>query len=265
MMSQNETHKEKMKRKKMERNQKYNKNVVLQKITPVAIDNINKQMFNTFGCEISNDFLNKSQKKIMKKIGLGNVLRVPRRKKGMTSSGVGGCCHSNVNKLVELYGGQQLLGYVVMTNVGFMGRSCLQVMWHSVWVSPESKLVDITKSSNPNNDYTHFLPVTLYNNDNIWTHGMDMMFPENWEDIGYCVQGDISHPEDEGRHPSQLEWLGTIGSMDTGKFPDPMKDPTSGFTKPSLITGKTYNETNQSIRKEKGYRNQINPFTHFDI
>ena len=46
MMSKNETHKEKMKRKKMERNNKYNKNVGLQNITPVAIDNINKQIKN---------------------------------------------------------------------------------------------------------------------------------------------------------------------------------------------------------------------------
>ena len=248
-MSKNETHKEKMKRKKMERNNKYNKNVVLQNITPVAIDNINKQMFNTFGCEISNDFLNKPQKKIMRKIGLGNVLRVPRRKKGMTSSGVGGCCHSNVNKLVELYGGKQLLGYAIITNVGFMGRRCLQMMWHSVWVNPEGTLVDVTKSSNEHYDYTHFLPVTLYNKDNIWTQGMDMMFPENWEDIGYCVQGDISHPEDKGRHPLQLEWLGTIGSMDLGRLPDVFKQIRSGFTKPSLITGKTYDETYQSIYK----------------
>jgi hypothetical protein len=207
---------------------------------------IKKEIFNDFGSEVSNDFLTKPQMKILRKIGLSKVLKVSKRKKGMTSSGIGGSCHSNVNKLVKRYGGKQLLGYGLMNNVGYNGKRCLQFFWHSVWMTPEGKLIDPTISMNDNN-FTYFAPVVFYSNDTEWTHGMDLMFPEDFETNGYIMQGDSEHPDDEVRPFIILDWETTIGSMDLGYIPESINDPKSGFTKPSMITGKTYDETLKSI------------------
>ena len=190
--------------------------------------------------------------KILKKIGLKNVLKITRRKKGMTSSGIGGSCHGNVYKLVNLYGGQQLQGYVLKTNVGHESIRCLQLMWHSVWITPEGNLVDPTESINES-EHTYFSPVKRYENDNVWTHGMDMLFPEEYETNKYILQGDPSHPEDEVRPFSTLCWKATIVSTDVGQTPLDLGDPNSGFTKPSFFTGKTYSET---ISQMKGVNNQ---------
>jgi hypothetical protein len=199
------------------------------------------QVNNTFGCEVSDDYLNINQKKILKKIGLANVLKVTRRKKGMTSSGIGGQCHGNVYKLVNLYGGQQLLGYALQTNSGYDGLRCFQVYWHSVWITPEGKLVDPTESV-IKCDHTYFSPVVLYRNDNVWTQGLDMFFPEEYEEIKYILSGDDLHP-DAVIPFFTLSWKTSIHSGDVGKTPEGLINQLSGFTKPSLFTGKSYSET----------------------
>ena len=68
---------------------------------------------NTFGCEVSNDYIPKNQMDLLRKIGLRNIIKVKRRKNGMTSSMKPNGCHSNVRILVERYGGKQLLGYMI--------------------------------------------------------------------------------------------------------------------------------------------------------
>jgi len=200
----------------------------------------------TYGCEVANDLLPTNQMKILEKIGLGNIIKVRRRNKGLTGSGYRGGCHSNVRKLVKLIGGKQLVGYGVQTNVGYKGENCVQFYNHSVWISPEGKVSDPTISvSSHLYDETHFIPIFVYQEDNVWTHPMDLMFPENFEDRGYILQGDENHPKDMRLPFENLCLRTTIG---TGKLTDEQlnrffnETVKGGFSKPSLSTGKTYDE-----------------------
>ena len=200
----------------------------------------------TYGCEVANDLLPTNQMKILEKIGLGNIIKVRRRNKGLTGSGYRGGCHSNVRKLVKLIGGKQLVGYGVQTNVGYKGENCVQFYNHSVWISPEGKVSDPTISvSSHLYDETHFIPIFVYQEDNVWTHPMDLMFPENFEDRGYILQGDENHQKDMRLPFENLCLRTTIG---TGKLTDEQlnrffnETVKGGFSKPSLSTGKTYDE-----------------------
>jgi hypothetical protein len=204
----------------------------------------------TFGCEVCNDLLSTNQKKILEKIGLGNIIKVKRRNEGLTSSGISGKCHSNVRKLVELIGGKQLVGYVVQTNVGYRGERCVQFYNHSVWITPEGKVADPTMSVNRHKyNMTYFIPIFVYQEDNVWTFSMDLMFPENFENVGYILQGDLSHPEDK-RYPFRMlcreVTMGTV-KLTNEDFNRALHGVVRGkFAKPSLSTGKTYDELMES-------------------
>ena len=153
----------------------------------------------TFGCEVVNDILSTNQKKIVKKMGLDkiDILSVKRRYEGLTSSGIGGNCHSNVRKLVELIGGKQIVGYGIQTNTGYKDKrgivsgNCVLFYGHSVWLTPEGEVIDPTESVNYHKyDSTNFIPIMVYEEDGVWTDQIDYMFPENFEDIGYLLLGD---------------------------------------------------------------------------
>ena len=217
--------------------------ILKKKITPKfhSIPIVNNE---TYGCEVSNDFLSTNQKKILEKIGLGNIISVKRRYKGLTSSGTCGECHSNVRKLVKLFGGKQLVGYGVQINVGYKGERCVQFYNHSVWITPEGQVIDPTKRvSSHKYNVTNFIPVVVYQEDNVWTHLMDLMFPEDFEDKGYILQGDENNPYDKRLPFDRLCWKTTIG---TGKLTDEQLNSVfnqrGGFSLPSLSTGKTYDE-----------------------
>ena len=97
---------------------------------------------NTFGCEISNDYIPKNQMELLGKIGLRNIIKVKRRKRGMTSSMKKNGCHQNVRILVEQFGGKQLVGYGISKDPFFL-------YYHSVWITPEGKVIDTTISKRP--------------------------------------------------------------------------------------------------------------------
>ena len=196
----------------------------------------------TYGCEVVTDLITPNPNKILKKIGLGNILSVKRRDKGLTSSGIGGECHSNVRKLVELIGGKQLIGFGVQTNVGSEG--CLQFYGHSVWITPEGEVIDPTESvSSHKYNFTNFIPIDVYQEDNVWTHPMDMMFPKGFEKSGYILQGDESEPNDMRLPFESLRWETSVGKMKlTDEQLSSVFNGNGGFTKPCLTTGKTYDE-----------------------
>ena len=64
------------------------------------------------------------------------------RQKGMTSTGQVGDCHANVKELVMKYGGKQITGYEL-----WKYGDEVQMNWHSVWQTPENKIVDVTNLS----------------------------------------------------------------------------------------------------------------------
>ena len=78
------------------------------------INKIFKPFNNTFGCEVSNDFLPKNYMSLLRKLDLGKILLVPMRKSGLTSSGAKNKCHRNSSLLVRMFGGKILTGYAVV-------------------------------------------------------------------------------------------------------------------------------------------------------
>ncbi len=116
------------------------------------------------GCEIIQkrslpNFLNH----LIREMKMNNPIKVPQRKNGMTSSGKENYCHSNVESLVRRYGGKRMVGYLIQ--IECIGT--ITFISHSVWKTPEGKLVDVTKKThsqkeiliNPNEDFTYFIPV----------------------------------------------------------------------------------------------------------
>ena len=204
---------------------------------------------NTFGCEVSNDYIPKNQMELLGKIGLRNIIKVKRRKKGMTSSMKPKSCHSNVRILVERFGGKQLIGYVVCKE----GEIPFQIYYHSVWITPEGKVIDPTKSMNEtknNESYTYFTPVFILQDDGFWIEGMNIMFPNDLVKKGFYVcdedygGGQINPYGDGFVFPiKQLCWGTTLYSNkyqtkeqrieNTHKH---LHDGSGGFTEPSLST-----------------------------
>jgi len=105
---------------------------------------------------------------------LNKVIKVPRRKYGMTSSGKPLMCHPNVQKLVDNYGGGRLVGLELFVLTDGENTK-LQLFSHSVWITPEGKLADCTLqhpdaketfreysmfSMDDHTDFTFFIPMS---------------------------------------------------------------------------------------------------------
>lgn len=79
---------------------------------------------------------------ILAEIGLVNTIDVPVRRVGLTGSGKYNQCHSNVSNLVNRYGGKRMCGYIKNPFQNFLGYT--HFISHSVWVTPEGNLADVT-------------------------------------------------------------------------------------------------------------------------
>ena len=155
---------------------------------------------NTFGCEVSNDYIPKNQMDLLRKIGLRNIIKVKRRKNGMTSSMKSNGCHSNVRILVEQVGGKQLLGYMICGGGGLFdteqnGEEPFQMVYHSVWITPEGKVIDPTSSNDEckkeetknEREYTYFSPVFIYQDDGFWIDGMNILLSNDLVKSGFYI------------------------------------------------------------------------------
>ena len=118
---------------------------------------------NTYGCEIVKEELPLYVKKIISKMGLPNPIKVPIRKRGMTSSGREYNCHNNVDTIISVYGGKRMIGYNIGEKEGSMDLMC-----HSLWITPENELVDVTRKDKEQNswninkgdlDFQYFIPL----------------------------------------------------------------------------------------------------------
>jgi len=97
-----------------------------------------------------------------KGLKMGKVQLVPIRKVGMTGSGKEYDCHSNVSKLVSVYGGKRVVGYSLEFNKEY---NEFLFSPHSVWETPEGKLVDVTLNWKQD-DEVMFLPYADIDADN---------------------------------------------------------------------------------------------------
>lgn len=101
---------------------------------------------------------------------LHNILQVPIRRHCMTGSGIRSQCHHNVLNLVHAYGGSRIGGYTVSA-VTIQGSRYLICYSHSVWLTPEGKLADVTADNYFDNmTHSHFIPCIQ---DQRWTTELD--------------------------------------------------------------------------------------------
>ena len=91
---------------------------------------------------IDNQDLHPKKQKMLKQLGLPMPIRVRIRMRGLSSKGTPKRCHNNVVKMVQRYGGKRLVGHTIESNKGR-----LEVLDHSVWITPENKIVCITKGN----------------------------------------------------------------------------------------------------------------------
>jgi hypothetical protein len=141
---------------------------------------------NTFGCEVSNDYIPKNQMDLLRKFGLRNIIKVKRRKNGITGSMKPNDCHRNVRKLVERCGGKQLLGYMIEKE----SENPFQITYHSVWITPKGEVIDPTSSRDKVRDEretTYFSPLYIYKDDGFWIEGKNLMFPNDYVKNGYFI------------------------------------------------------------------------------
>ena len=156
----------------------------------------------SYGCEVVNEnILPKFVNCLVSTSGLNRVIKVPQRKRGLTSSGKEHHCHPNVQLLVDTIGGKRMVGYEVIVN-----RLChirlTDLRFHSVWLTPENKLVDVTKKDEQ--DY-------------LFCNGIQYFIPVSTDDI---LLKDIQQDTTYGKNRYEI-----------GLFPEPMRETTK---KPSL-------------------------------
>ena len=89
--------------------------------------------------DLDHKVFKKSSRQVFAFLNIFKMYNVEIRKNGLTGSGKLGECHTNVTKLVLLYGGEKVHGIAITVADDFISFS-----YHSVWQTPENELVDVT-------------------------------------------------------------------------------------------------------------------------
>ncbi|MDP7280507.1 MAG: hypothetical protein QGG39_11580 [Candidatus Poribacteria bacterium] len=131
----------------------------------------------TYGCKrVKNKDIPRWILRKIKRLELNPPLKVPMRQNGMTSTGKPLMCHPNVAQLVHKYGGERMIGYMIWST----GDFTFYLASHSVWITPEGKMVDVTKKTDkqskdrlePDTTIEFFIPVTT--NPNVLLKAVDV-------------------------------------------------------------------------------------------
>ena len=137
------------------------------------------------------DFALRRVKKLTQALGLRETpLKVKVRKNGVTASGLPNECHGNVTFMVDNYGGNQVIGYMLTKHDGEIHLS-----HHSVWETPEGKLADVT-AKGYGSDYTYFYPLKTFD------PAVEKYFPRVQFEIkkniheGVAIKSAIGHEKD---------------------------------------------------------------------
>ena len=86
-----------------------------------------------------------------------DCLLVKRRKTGATGNGQRANCHVNVQNWVDKKGGECVSGWLLQRHSPLINRGIWVWIFHSVWVTPEQKIVDVTLDPMyKDNDYITF-------------------------------------------------------------------------------------------------------------
>jgi len=196
------------------------------------------------GCLDGKKLVPKKLLRVLRKNTTNPILRVPRRKRGMTSSGKVLFCHKNVERLVQIIGGNQVVGYELQIGVGptrKYKRYLSRLVLHSVWESPEGKLFDVSKREHDpdfgrNENEILFVPMDWnwenrsdenFPLDNVMWIGKENQFEFQFEHIRQTFNG-------KNLFKSKMtqfvpNWTTVKGTLDKQSL----------FSEPSLRSGKT--------------------------
>ena len=176
-------------------------------------------------------------------IGISHAIEVPVRKRGMTSSGYPNQCHSNTSLLVKKFGGCVVTGFLRIMSNGYLMLLC-----HSVWKTPEGKMVDVTLGRSKL-DKICFLPVAEYDsNTHYYATSFNVVFPATGggvffvEHISSFLDGRekgvwVSKANLKRQGKSNLR--SKLFERVSGEFPD---EECGGFVEPSIASGKTFDK-----------------------
>jgi len=213
-----------------------------------------RKSVNFYGCKIGNKKVPKRLVRLIQKFVGNPILCVPRRKKGLTSSGRVLCCHPNVERLVKMKGGKHLFGYEIQCGFGLTRaerKIHTVLVFHSVWVTPEGLAVDVTKKEN-DKEFTHDQHETLFVPlDSSWESCANKNHPLvtiSWDKIDsefsfVSTTGQVSKLKGDNAFNLTMQDLEPTYSV-----PSIERDCVSWFSIPSMRSGKTDLEQFQELK-----------------
>ena len=218
---------------------------------------------NSYGCELVHyNELPSYVNYLIQRMELNRPIKVPIRKKGMTSSGKETYCHPNVQLLVNKFGGKRLVGYILQKHSyrkkGIRTKG-FELLYHSVWITPEGKTVDVTKKYdsqkksmiNKNYDFQYFIPVTT--EDQVLS---DFVTTQRYKIHGYG-HGVFPNPiEREKWDNPTLKDLIPVGMKQKDIHGENWIEE-GNFNLPSIVTGKTWDQISSD---SGGYPRRIRNF-----
>ena len=208
-----------------------------------------------YGCEVIDDFLPKEFAKLRKRYGFRKILAVPHRNENlMTGSGLPNQCHGNVRHMVEHIGGEQLLGFWIQdVSRVFTAppKTAFAFYWHSVWITPEKNLVDLTEENNdvpkkfrrPRRTFSAFIPITKFK-DGYWTQGIQTFAAtKNYKKEGITLihRNEAKIQKIPYLAPSKRKGI-SITKRDSVEYLYECGVFGGGFSQPSSATGKHFDE-----------------------
>lgn len=218
-----------------------------------------KSIYKDFGCKKVKPTFPPKIQSFLNRMKWKNILEVPRRKKGMTSSGAYGQCHQNVNKLVNTMGGSALRGYWVCPNHGTLGTDCtipvedikdIYFVYHSVWINPEGKASDVTLRNFDDPYDPCFIPLHQTSDATmpIW---LDIVVKEDWLKEGLLVDNPDDW-EEAGRIVSIAKFRKFSSLYHTHVRQD-WTDKGKGFSKPSMTSKLSFDEFEKKYKDQREF------------
>jgi len=230
-----------------------------------------------FGCEIEKS-IPAFVRSFADKMGLGEFIRVPIRKNGITGSGATSRCHFNVGSLVDWKGGTSISGFHISfwkDDVDVREKGTTTFHHHTVWLNPEGnascvtnnydydtdeRLSGITKDSittKGDKEYLLFIPVFVGTCHSIGWKCLDATIWTDWKYSGIGVTDNVDSWKEIPFYKVKTTNLVTnkSGKKTLSRWNDTDKKrlrrkgwDMSGFSNPSLATGKTWTEIHSELK-----------------
>ena len=116
-----------------------------------------------FGCPVVTDELPSDLLQALKALSNQPIIKVPIRQTGITS-GEQNCCFWNASIISQTFGGKPIYGWFISAPTSEDELQTYQIVGHGNWLTPEGKLVDVTKRDRDSTEeenkisFRYFLP-----------------------------------------------------------------------------------------------------------